>query len=481
MHIKYFILSLSLLLPSLSIRAEVVKLEDFVKAYLEKSIKVEEEKLNVEKSKASTTRSEAIDDFYFKLGGGYTYSKPGPNFVYQTDASILGLNASLEKVLSATGTRFSASHEMGYVASELNANGTMAGIAPDTYNPNLSIAVTQPLLKNFLGLQDRLPFKLSKINETIQKITYNEALEQAMVDATGLYMEWVYLSKQKEILGEIIRNNENLFSQTQEKVNAGIAQVSDLEVARINVIVYQNTLLEIDNGYQNTLRKMQKYLTISSDKTPQLSLLEEEKSVSPVTMVKSRILETMRLLESQLKINLSAKENALLPSFDAIAAYTVSSSETGLSSAYSGMKTSEFYLGFQFNMPLGNYDARGAAKEVKAEYEKIVLKRLDTEKDLSTNEENLRNTVASYARLVKEQQRYITALNRKLQDENRQYRQGILSLREVTRTSNDLANAKLQLTKYMVDLQNFYYRYQELTDQMLGLYKALIPQSPQEK
>ncbi|PKL11183.1 MAG: hypothetical protein CVV50_06075, partial [Spirochaetae bacterium HGW-Spirochaetae-6] len=304
---------------------------------------------------------------------------------------------------------------------------------------------------------------------------------QAMVDATGLYMEWVYLSKQKEILGEIIRNNENLFSQTQEKVNAGIAQVSDLEVARINVIVYQNTLLEIDNGYQNTLRKMQKYLTISSDKTPQLSLLEEEKSVSPVTMVKSRILETMRLLESQLKINLSAKENALLPSFDAIAAYTVSSSETGLSSAYSGMKTSEFYLGFQFNMPLGNYDARGAAKEVKAEYEKIVLKRLDTEKDLSTNEENLRNTVASYARLVKEQQRYITALNRKLQDENRQYRQGILSLREVTRTSNDLANAKLQLTKYMVDLQNFYYRYQELTDQMLGLYKALIPQSPQEK
>ncbi len=410
-----------------------------------------------------------------KTETGYAYQKSTDTSVVD---SLKSYSASIgvEKAFSISGTRLSVTHSLSYLTNKYGASATFFGYTPgaeqNLYYPTLTFSVTQPiLLKNSFGFLDRLPIKIAKISEQIEKLNREETFERVITQSIATYLDWIYLTKQRIILRRIIRNNNSLLAQTSKKVKAGIAQISDLEVARINVIIFQNSLEEINNAYNNIFLQMKKYLPLSEDDTPDTSVLDQKIALEPNVSSTVRPLLILELLKKQLSLNLMGKNNSKLPDLNLISSLTYSGKKEGFGDSYSNIENSELYVGFSLSLPLSNHQAKADYTEIKAEFDKISKRREDTLKDVHIQIKSARNNIFTYERLKVKQNRYINSLARKLNDERKQYKRGILGLREISRTSNDLANARLQLTQYEVQHHKAYYHYLELVDILGKKYK----------
>ena len=198
---------------SYTAKAEQVSLNQFLTTYLENSSALKQGWQDLEKSKGGVQKSKAIDDLRLKLSGGYNYKKDlSMGFSKYDSAGILAIEGGLDKVFSASGTRVSLSHTFNRISTK---DGVVF-IPPATsfnspdytgYNPGLTLAVVQPLMKNFLGFQDKFPFELAKIAEKIQKIQFSQSLEQEIIEGISAYLDWVFLVQQRKILKDIINTN----------------------------------------------------------------------------------------------------------------------------------------------------------------------------------------------------------------------------------------------------------------------------------
>jgi outer membrane protein TolC len=115
-------------------------------------------------------------------------------------------------------------------------------------------------------------------------------------------------------------------------------------------------------------------------------------------------------------------------------------------------------------------------KESRADYLKFMEQYENSKKDILNSEKTLKNSVQTYQNLIQAQRRYIESIERKMKDEDKQYRQGMLSLRELSRTTTDLANARLTLTRYLTAYHLYYYQRLGLLDGITEQYAAAIPE-----
>lgn len=466
------------------IGAKTINMDEFLKAYLEKSKALKDEFWNTKKAAGTVKKSTGIDDIRTKLNGGYTYAKGSatPSVYGYDSTAIYGISLSADKVVSETGTRLSVSHGLnlndmkeGYFFTPPTTKTLIGDMSK--YGTSVAFSVIQPILKNFLGLQDRFPYISALIAEKMQKIQFEEKLESEMVNGVAMYLNWIYLIQQKRILNENIADNLVVLKDTEARVKAGIAEMSDLEVARENVILIQNTLLEIENAYQIALLNMRKYIAINNEDLPDEKALDKTMDLKAKAIEGIRPIQVLELMKKQYDLILETKKNAILPDLNLIASYKLSGADESLSSSYRGLKTSEFFLGFEFILPFFNSAASGDLDETRAEYQKVLEAKIETEKDIRIAEKTLKNSFITYQKLLEEQKKYILSIEKKSKDETKQYKQGILSLREIARTSIDLANARLKLTEYTIKYHNAFYQYLGLMDEIIALYSNCIPEN----
>lgn len=462
--------------------AEEISLNRFLKIYLENSSTLKQEWQTLEKIRAGVDKAGAIDDLRLKLTGGYTRKNDAQMGLstYQT-SDILLAEGKIDKVFSVSGTRVSLSHSVNRVSSK---DGSLF-IPPATlltppnytgYNPGLTLAVMQPLLKNFLGLQDRFPALYAKTAEKIQEIQFTEALEKEMIEGIAAYLDWIYLIQQRKILKSIIDSNLVVLKDTEARVKAGVAENSDLEVAKETVIMFENSLREVENAYFGLMLKIQKTVPVKEDDLPEETLLSQVRTLEEKSMENIRSLQTLSLMEKQMKLLLGIKEDSLMPDLNLILSYKMLGNKESLGSAYGDLKTSELFFGFEFSMPLFNSQARGEVKESRADYLKFMEQYENSKKEILNSEKTLKNSFHTYQNLIQSQRKYIESIERKMKDEDKQYRQGMLSLRELSRTTTDLANARLTLTRYITSYHLYYYQRLGLLDGITEQYAAAIPE-----
>jgi outer membrane protein len=497
--ISLIITILLTLFAGLAAQARTVSFREFVSAYLDKSYQLKMDLQDMKKAEAGTLAAKGIDDIRLSADTGYSYQNRAATgtealgLVNTDKASMYSVGAKAEKVITQIGTRVSFSHNLAYIDAKtgnslmtqfgLSQFSALENVSIQTYSTSLSASIIQPILKNYFGLLDRLPKMMAEIQKNIEQIYYQESVEQRMIESISLYLNWLYLYQQKNILQDIITNNQQLFRQTQEQVNAGIAEQADLEVARTTVISFEKSLLQVEEGYENLLKQMNKYLNIGSNDIPDEKILSQEPDVKPGDISPSlRSVQILDLTLKQLKTSLNGKKNSLLPQLDLITSYTLTGGDESFSSAYSKLTDEqEFFFGFQFQFPLSNNQARGELKQADADYQKMVYQREDTLKNLRIQEQNLRFQIQQQKRILQKQNDYIQSVGKKLADENRQYRQGMLGLREIVRTRNDLSNARLNLTDIIVNYHKLYYQYLELMDRMMEQYSYCIPDSTKKQ
>jgi len=474
------IILLTFLLP-LIIYSKEVSINEFVKSYIDKTYKIKQDKELLNQAIADVIRTYAIDDIYLYGNGGYTYSKgvSSDSLIPKEKSNIYSFMFGASKTFSDTGTRVKVDTSVSKIDSVAGLSmyssfipglAMMAGQEKTIYMNSLKFSITQPLLKNFFGIIDKSPNQLSTIAKEIREVLNQESFEKELTNAISLYLRWLFLYNQIKMLEDIVKENKDVFRQTEDMVKAGVSNKADLETARVVVIMYEKTLLEVKKSYEAFLEEVKKYCDLNGDDIP-LFEFNFNINVQKQDITSIRAIKMVEKYISQVNISLEVAKNKRLPSLDFVTYYTLYGSGDSIGNSYSSLKTSEFFIGLQLSFPLFNFDSRGEIKKLESEYERLMLEKEKTIKDLNAVSDSLLDNIKNLKTIIEKQKEYILSLETKLRYQREQYRQGILSLAEVTRTSSDLANAKLALIGYNVDFYTNYYNYLELTDSIESVFK----------
>ncbi len=472
--LKKITLLISLTLLTNFVQAKTVKLNEYINAYMNYSPQIKKSIEDVVAAKGQLQKNKGFNDIILKANGIYSYKKKVTSSILAIDKlKNYSADIGLQKSFSATGTRVGISHQLAYSDTNYGTNpyasitelNFLNGTNSQAYTNSITFSVIQPVLKNMFGLLDRYPIQKAELAKKINQVYLEELKEQKKLEAIITYLNWSALFKQQTILNEIINNNRAVLNQTRRKSKAGVSDIADLEAARSSVLYYENEFNRVQKDYFKVMNEMKKALNLSEKDTPDLTLLSKKHQASKLKIdSKLRNLQMLDLSIKQLKLDISAADNSLLPSLDIVGGYTLYESNKELGKSYSNLGTSEFYAGFQFSMPLGGNSEKGNKKSVNANYKKVLIDRFETQKDLRKIQDNLLYELAKQDQIVKKQQAYINSLFRKYNDERKQYRQGRKGLTDIVRTSNELSNARLKRTLDQITYQQYYFQYLELVD-----------------
>ena len=479
MKIKYIAVILLSFLSTFTLHSKPILIKEFVQGYLTKNLVIQSKKQDMKKARAQILSSRAVDDIHLELNADYQLQKDmGSEGLVPIKKNIVKkAEMKLMKIISQTGTRLEVSHILSHSKTKLGTSSISTLTIPEleavnntqskAYQNEINFGLIQPILRNCFGLLDRYPKKIARLEKTIQKIEYLELVENKKLEAVKLYLDWIYFRRQKQILKKIIQNNRMILNQVRKKVRIGLGIQSDLEMARSNVLLYEKSFLEIKKSEIELLNELKKYLNINSDFYPDEDFLNIQlPKVKTKPNQNLRIFNAIELAVKQLSFMKKIASNKMLPQFDIIANYKLYSSKKKFFDSYKKLKTNEFFVGFQFKMPLQNKEARAEKMKAKAEYRKILIRRKKIHRDFYHAKIHFKNNLKLINELKAKQKRYVASLYKAYRSDLREYRKGIVNLKDLVTTLNEYSNSKLVITQYQIEYLKNYYGYLELIDQL---------------
>ena len=224
-QIFYAGISLILLsLPALS-TAEELGLDNFVVLILKNNPGVQKILAQNDIAKNTLESNKGIDDAVISSSVTASHTEPNQIFTYEpSESNDTRLSLSYDKLFSNTGTRFS----LGYINQFTDRNPALASLGNQYYQPSFTLRLTQPLLKNSGGIQDRLNIELNKLNVKLTGLSSEEDLENYITQLATLYIDWYLAERELVISKEVYQQSIAQEKLTRTKVKRQVIEPYEL-------------------------------------------------------------------------------------------------------------------------------------------------------------------------------------------------------------------------------------------------------------
>jgi outer membrane protein TolC len=339
------------------------------------------------------------------------------------------------------------------------------------HTAELSVTVTQPVLKNFFGYIDRGDVKLSKIEAELADIESLDRIENTIADIEKAYWKLVFAEHDAALKKELLKQAKRLHEIFQEHLKTGFAESteaygieSNMQIRKTEYLIAKNDLKTAGNNLKLFLNEGGDFsiapksaLTIFGEKADFALSMKDAFSASRDYRLKKKNLDAK-------KIKLKMKGNNLWPEVDLVGTLAVNGVDRKFGKASGRLttdKNSMYYGGIEFTMPLENRDARSEYNKANLEKEKAILELLQTEKDLATDiDEKVRNANLNLES-AKRWARIRSIEARKFIDEEKKLMYGRSDSKTIIDYQNDLTRAALSeyqaIRDYyfaLIDLEN---------------------------
>ena len=429
----------------------IITLDNYLGIINQKLPEFKQNKIKLEKSKNSVYRSKAIDDFRFNGSATYSKTEQYSSGLDYTKGYVF--STGVEKVISQTGTRVSAS--VDYTQMDTTLDPTAGGITTNAYQPSASITVTQPLLYNFLGKVDRYAKTNAKANFEINKIRTDLQNKALTTYYKKLYVRWIQFESGLLILEKNIKTAKKLENQVRRKVKRGLADNDEVQKAHSATLTYKITY----DNYKKELDKLKNELSIffdiknskpNFDKFSELYSTSLDLNFKDIDFGETKNSELLKLTLKNLNYSLDVNENKQLPELNLIGSVTQKSNEDSVGNSISNMKDTDYFVGFSMSYSLGNHENKGSLKDVrlslKETKEDYIITKNSYNKDLS----NLQTSKQSYLNQIKFRKQNLNSLKSQYRTEKTKYNQARLNLSYLIQTENNILAAKMS----SLDLQS---------------------------
>ncbi|MBN2402888.1 MAG: TolC family protein [Spirochaetes bacterium] len=439
----------------------VLKYPDFIK-HIENmlpEIKANETDLMLYENKVK--RSKASGDITAAAGGDYSIQEQTKTTYGTGNASTGSFYAGLNKKLIPTGTTVST--EYNYSKSRYSSLST--GLDYSTYEPSVSLKITQPLLYNFLGRVDKYAEKNAKMQLDIERIKYSENNKSIINAYRKLYFEWILYKEILINIKESISNSKTLEEKIKRQVKAGLSDDDDYQKVVASTLAYECRYEE----YLTTLKKIENEVQLYLAQLPDpdkesFNLLFMESNTDAfenVDFSKTNSAKTIELAMENLNYTREVNENKLLPELNVYSQVTRKGYSEDSSSA-SRMDNTDYSVGFEFTYKIGNNSAESDLKEAEINLLAMKYEYESTLNDYKKSFSGYKSSAEGTKTLLKKTGAVLKALEAQLKTETKKYNQARLNLSYVIETENSIALKKIELLELKYQLIGHYIDYKDL-------------------
>ena len=468
----------SLLFSHFSV-AQTLTLDAFVKSILKHNPGVQ--KILSEQGIAAGTleASRGVDDGVLSSSLSLVHTEPNQITSFEAaESDDTLLDVSYDRVFSDSGTRLSLAY-----GSQLTERSPATVLGDQYYQPSFTLRLTQPLLKNAGGIQDRLNVELNQLNFKLTHLNSKERLESYITQLAVLYIDWYLASRELEISKEVYQQVLEQEKLTATKVRRQVIESYELLRVQETREDYYSRWQQAEGRYLGLMRKIDLQMNLNekmssvklSPNNPNDSQLFLEKqtvlSGSEYLLSDSRLKDIIETLKQQQIILLDARDNSRDSDLNLSFGYTRHGVDDGFSDAHTGsLDRDDYSLMLEYIYPLGNRQAGGNYQAQMASKQQVEA---DTRQRMIDAESSLADSQIRAAQLavaLESSSRKIKLATKKIKQEMQLFKIGQLDLFELLRDQTTQLESRLNHEKLYAQQLVLQLNIGELLDQNLDAY-----------
>lgn len=339
-------------------------------------------------------------------------------------------------------------------------------ILDPSYGSDLSLSVSQPLLKGFGIDVTRTQVKIAINNMTQSRYALEEKVMDLVLDVYKNYWDLVFNIENMKIQQQLLGSANDLLNMNRIKVNLGTLAPIEILVAEAgvasreeNVVLAEKKVKDAEDQLKRLMNPPNRTLIDSYSIIPvqQPSFAKEMFKLDEVINIASETRPDLKKEKIDLdnkKISYNQAKNQILPSLD----LKGSAGLNGLGADYPDnideLKSGDFYaweVGIIMSIPIGNRSAKAKLSKqgIEIEKAKISFKNIE-QKVIVEVKEAIRKVETDIKRMESTKKARILA-EKKLQAEQERFNVGLSNSRELLRFQDDLADARSKELAAIID------------------------------
>jgi len=413
-------------------------------------------------------KARSIYDTLLELTGDYEYDKSKKPTIILGKASHTGsAGAKLTKKL-ITGTDIT----IDWQNQRMSTDSVFTSINP-YYESSLEMKFTQPLLKNFFGMNDWGEVRITKIDVYNFNLETLDRIEGNLADVEKAYWDVLLAKQLVEVGGDMHDRAFEFYEINKRKKDLGTAELTDILDAEANMrsresdlAIDENTLKTVINRLKLLLNYPQEAGDIAPVETVEFSVRRADLHESLKKAFENRrdYKRAKKDIKAK-KINFNLKRNARWPELDFEGSLKLNGLGPIYKSATAKVFTDEnpvYKASVTFTLPFE--DGLGRSEYDAAKYEKakalVAFKKTErtivTEIDEMVRKVNLNRDTAELRINIEDLQK------RKLEEETKQFGIGRSDSDRIIRFQEDLLRARILALRALRDYK----------DSLIDLYVA---------
>lgn len=463
----------SLLLPlfyalTLPAAERSLSYKETLRIALEKNSDIKIARLEEELGDAFINQGRALFDTQFVAGADWADDRDKPSSTVPGTRNKTGtVQAGLSKKLL-----FGTTVDIAFKNIYKETNSAFAELKK-YWDPRLELTITQPILKNAFGTNDRRELKRARIQAEISKRSSKEKIEGAILEIANLYWDVCATAAHREIKKQALADAERLLSANQKKLKLGLVEKTDLLASEANVSARENDWLIAQNQWELAHTHLKIALGPSFGDSPDIIVTQDPLRYKEVILALQESTEKAllqrkdyKIAEEDLQLKMAShgiRKNALLPQLNIVGAVAYNGLDPEYEKAIEDIGTFDFptyFIGATLTFALENHEARGAYQKSRIEKLQALYRVEKLQNEIKLNIAKKIELLKTLGLQVKTSERISGLLKQKKIAEEEKFNQGRLSINFVVQSQEDYLvsqssaiQALLNYEKALLDLK----------------------------
>jgi len=338
----------------------------------------------------------------------------------------------------------------------------------NTYNPafdsEFTLDITQPVLKNFFGYNDRRTVTLAKLAVKNADLSSKDQIEAIIAGVEKYYWVWLFEMYTFNMFKEMLEKAESLDEINKKNFNIGRIEKGDLYASEANVITRRNQV----KLSKNRVKRSEENLKLAMNLPENIDLETGDKL--EVTSAKITLVGCLqeafnnrrdyKIAKRDIEINnidLQMKSNQLWPEVDLVGTIGANGVDTKLRKSLRNITDNnnmDFYAGIDISIPLENNLAVSNYNKAKYEKERAILSFKNVERTIVTEIGNAYRNYTTYQANLNGLREARDLEDLKLKEEEKRFSYGRSNTKRVIDYQSDLLLSQIRVASGILDLEN---------------------------
>jgi outer membrane protein TolC len=330
--------------------------------------------------------------------------------------------------------------------------------------------LTQPFLKNRLGIESNLRKQSEKIDYLLADIQNTKTKSNLVLQVEQNYWDYLSALKQKEIYQKNLERRTQLEKWTSQRIKQFAAEPQDLLQVQSLLAQLQLNVLSVDDQIQSSVAKLQTIvpsLNLASfiGKTNDLATLRNPKDLVqtirtkdvPTTPLPVKIdaLETsLQLLKQNIAIEQAIE--SLRPNLDGYVQYASSATEKSISPSWGDAaraKNASATIGVSLKMPLYGDMKNDIVEASQIKKQSLTLKAEASQLESTQSWSELNRRIQLLSKQANAAQQLAILQAKKVAAEKQRHQQGRTTSLQMTTFEVDAAESELKYFQILTELR----------------------------